>query len=275
MPDRIFGAGRPLPTKDQMRAFERDFVAALALDGGEVFADVLDKFLRAYFGEDTAAELTHAIEADVAYFRDEDPASASYTMAQILSVRRGMVAIAAHRMFHLILKLFPELMYEIEIIAKYVQKDTNVEIHPAATIGVPFGIDHGHGTVVGATSILGPRLFIYHGVTLGATGRRSKTQRRHPKVGRDVFFGNGSQVLGPSIIGNGVRMASGVIVKECYLQDGVRVSPNVHISTVIVPPDTHIFAANAECHYSYWVRLAGESAPKWVRFERFDVSLAD
>lgn len=275
MPNRMFGTGRPQPGRQQMRAFERDFVEALALDGGEVFADVLERFLRIYFGADTASRLMADIEADMDFFRGEDPASASYTASQILSIRRGMVAIAAHRLFNFILKLFPELLYEIEVIAKYVQKDTNVEIHPSAEIGVPFGMDHGHGTVIGATSIIGKRVFIYHGVTLGATGKRSRTQRRHPSVGNDVFFGNGSQVLGPAILGNGVRMASGVIVKECRIEDGVRISPNVHMSTVNVPPRTHIFAANPEDHYRYWVQLDGEKEPRWVRFERFDVSQVD
>jgi serine acetyltransferase len=275
MPLRTFGKNRPQPDKAAMRAFEKDFVEALALDGGEVVQEVLERFLRVHFGPDPGAELMKTIDEDVAYFRGEDPASKDYSTCNILSVRRGMVAVAAHRVFHRILKWYPNMLFEIEIIAKYVQKDTNVEIHPMATIGVPFGIDHGHGTVIGATTILGKRVFIYHGVTLGATGRRSRTDRRHPMVGDDVFFGNGSQIIGPAIVGKGVRLASGVIIKECHLQDGSIISPNVRMSTVIVPPKTHVYGADTEDHYRYWVQLGGEDKAKWVQFGRFEVSKID
>lgn len=162
---------QPSKIRVDMHRFEYDLLAALGMANGGVTEDGLARFLDTYFSPDMAARLRATIGRDMAFFRQWDPASAEYTDLQILSVRRGMAAIASHRVFEVVLAHHPDMLYNIEIIAKGVQKNTNVEIHPYAHIGVPFGIDHGHGTVIGATSVVGEEVFIYHGVTLGATGR--------------------------------------------------------------------------------------------------------
>ncbi len=272
--DAFLFTQRPFP-KGLFRQFEQDILEALALDGGEVYEDKLLFFLRRYFGDEKARAIRGRISEDIAFFRENDPASTTYTETQILGVRRGMAAIAAHRVFQEILTLAPELLYDIEVIAKYVQKDTNVEIHPSATIGVPFAIDHGHSTVIGATSIVGRRVFIYHGVTLGATGRRSRSQRRHPLVGDNVFFGNGSQLLGPSILENDIQIASGSIVTDCHVGSGASIYIRVRVSGVIVPPKTRIFSIDLENPRLYWAILDGETKPRWVEFEKFDPSKYD
>lgn len=257
------------------RQFEDDILEALALDGGEVFDDKLHFFLRRYFGPEAWRGVCAQIREDLAFFREMDPASIVYTEPQILSIRRGMAAVAAHRVFSAILKTAPELLYDIEVIAKYVQKDTNVEIHPSATIGVPFAIDHGHGTVIGATALIGKRTFIYHGVTLGATGKRSRTDRRHPAVGDRVFFGNGSQVLGPSILENDITVASGSIVMDSHVKSGVKIGVRVRVSGVVVPQGARVLAQSLENTRLYWSVLQGESEPRWVEFAKFDYTVVD
>jgi serine O-acetyltransferase len=221
-------------------------------------------------GHEAAEYLKGLIGQDLDYFREEDPASREYTDAEILSVRRGMTAIAAHRIFRTMLDTSPDLIYDVEVIAKAVQRNTNVEIHPLARIASPFGIDHGHGTVIGATSRIGHHTFIYHGVTLGATGRKAPSGRRHPKVGSHVFLGNGSQLLGPTTVEDYVALASGTLVVESYLGQGVKLSPGVRLSKVVVPTHTHVYGYDPENPRRYWVELEEGTGPKWVTFERFD-----
>ncbi len=130
-----------------------------------------------------------------------------------------MLSIVAHRVFQQILKRenYDEVMFDLEIIAKFVQSFTSVEIHPGARLGSNFAIDHGHGTVVGETTETGENVFLYHGVTLGATGRRSKNNRRHPRIGNNVFLGNGAQVLGPSILKDNVLLASEAMILDSVI----------------------------------------------------------
>ena len=85
-----------------------------------------------------------------------------------------------------------------------------VEIHPAATIGRRFMIDHGMGTVIGETAIIGDDCLIYHGVTLGMTGKHGG--KRHPTLGNNVMVGAGSIILGNIYVGDNVRVAAGSVV---------------------------------------------------------------
>ena len=87
---------------------------------------------------------------------------------------------------------------------------TGIEIHPAATIGKGFFIDHGTGVVIGETTEIGDNCVIYQGVTLGGTGK--ETGKRHPTLGNNVMVGAGAKVLGPIKIGNNVKIAAGAVV---------------------------------------------------------------
>ena len=90
---------------------------------------------------------------------------------------------------------------------------TGVEIHPGATIGRRFFIDHGMGVVIGETAEVGDDVMLYHGVTLG--GRSLQKVKRHPTVGNRVTIGAGARVLGPVDIGNDVQIgANSVVVKD-------------------------------------------------------------
>ena len=87
---------------------------------------------------------------------------------------------------------------------------TGIEIHPGAQIGRGLFIDHGAGVVIGETAVVGDNCTIYHGVTLGGTGKGEG--KRHPTVGNDVLLGAGVKVLGPIEIGDGSRIGAGSVV---------------------------------------------------------------
>ena len=120
---------------------------------------------------------------------------------------------------------------------------TGIEIHPGAKIGKGLFIDHGMGVVIGETSEIGDNVTIYHGVTLGGTGK--DILKRHPTIGNNVMISSGAKVLGPFKVGDNSRIAAGAVVLEevppdCTVvgvparvvkRDGVKVKPldQIHI----------------------------------------------
>ena len=99
-------------------------------------------------------------------------------------------------------------------IARYLcektRRKTGIEIHPGATIGKRLFIDHGMGVVIGETAIIGDDVTIYHGVTLGGTGKDKG--KRHPTIGNNVMIGAGSLILGPITIEDGVKIGAGTVL---------------------------------------------------------------
>lgn len=116
----------------------------------------------------------------------------------------GLQAITVHRFSHLLYKLkipfFPRLLSQI---MRFI---TGVEIHPGATIGAGFFIDHGAGVVIGETTVIGERCVIFHNVTLGGTGKHRG--KRHPTIGSNVFIGTGATLLGPITVGDNVKIGA-------------------------------------------------------------------
>lgn len=118
-----------------------------------------------------------------------------------------------------------------------------IEIHPGATIGKDFFIDHGAGVVVGETCIIGDDVFLYHGVTLGASPGKTmpdgvRGDRRHPKLGNKVMVGSEAQVLGPAIIGDGVKIGAGAkIIGNVVIDEGASIGAGAEING-----DIHIHA---------------------------------
>ena len=100
-----------------------------------------------------------------------------------------------------------------EKLSQKVAHETGIEIHPGATIGENFFVDHGHGVVIGETAIVGNDVTLYQGVTLGGTGKEKG--KRHPTLGNNVLVGAGAKVLGSITIGNNVKIGAGsVVVKD-------------------------------------------------------------
>lgn len=101
-----------------------------------------------------------------------------------------------------------------KIIARYIsekaKRKTGIEIHPGAVIGDGLFIDHGSGVVIGETAVIGNDVVMFHGVTLGGTGKEKG--KRHPTVGNNVFIGSGAKVLGNITIGNNVKIGANAVV---------------------------------------------------------------
>lgn len=124
----------------------------------------------------------------------------------------GLHAIWIHRLTHKMWEK-PELRFPARLISQAGRFLTGIEIHPGATIGRRFFIDHGMGVVIGETSEIGEDVMIYHGVTLG--GRSLAKIKRHPTIGDGVTIGAGAKILGPITIGAGSAVgANAVVVKD-------------------------------------------------------------
>ena len=140
-----------------------------------------------------------------------DPAARHWF--QILLLYPGVQAVIwyriAHRIYEWNFKLLAEwLMY-------MVRNCLNIEIHPAAKIGKRLFIDHGTGVVIGATSVIGDDVTMFHGVTLGGTGNATLGTKRHPTVEDRVVIGAGAKILGNVTLGHDCRIgANAVVLKD-------------------------------------------------------------
>lgn len=116
----------------------------------------------------------------------------------------GFQALLFHRIIHWLWKLglpfFPRLFSQL---SRFL---TGLEIHPGATIGKGFFVDHGAGVVIGETTIIGDNCVMFHNVTLGGTGKHKG--KRHPTLGKNVLIGTGAILLGPISVGDNVRIGA-------------------------------------------------------------------
>ncbi|QNQ90928.1 serine O-acetyltransferase [Corynebacterium poyangense] len=148
------------------------------------------------------------IREDLANARDHDPAARGDLENAI--VYSGLHAIWAHRVSHwLWLRGARGLA---RILSQLTRFFTGIEIHPGATIGRRFFIDHGMGIVIGETAEIGDGVMLYHGVTLG--GQVLTQTKRHPTIGNNVTIGAGAKVLGPIYIGEGSAVGANAVVTK-------------------------------------------------------------
>jgi len=161
-------------------------------------------------GIGTFRRVVQEIGRDVAAARDRDPAARGVGTVEILSSWAGVQALLAHRVSHALYESgVPLAPRTIAFASRAV---TGIEIHPAASIGEDFFIDHGAGVVIGETAEIGDRVTLYQGVTLGGTGfARGK---RHPTVEDDVTIGSGAKLLGPVSVGHGAKVGANTVVIE-------------------------------------------------------------
>jgi serine O-acetyltransferase len=126
----------------------------------------------------------------------------------------GFQAVLAHRFLHWLWQINNPITKFLARFLQYLVKIiTNIEIHPGATIGENFFIDHGSGVVIGETTIIGNHVTLYQGVTLGGVSTRK--EKRHPTLGDHILVGAGAKVLGNITIGNYVQIgANSVVVKD-------------------------------------------------------------
>ena len=149
------------------------------------------------------------IRNDIQSVLDRDPAARN--TLEVLLCYPGLHALWAHRLAHKLWK------GRLKLIARWVSQLarglTGIEIHPGATIGQNFFIDHGMGVVIGETAEVGNNVTLYHGVTLGGTSLHKV--KRHPTLEDNVVVGAGAKILGAIVIGEGSRIgANAVVVKS-------------------------------------------------------------
>ncbi|MBF0590329.1 MAG: serine O-acetyltransferase [Magnetococcales bacterium] len=148
------------------------------------------------------------IRQDIRAVFDRDPAARS--VAEVVLCYPGIHAIAFFRLASWLWR------HNIKLLARFLAHlariFTGIEIHPGATIGDGFFIDHGHGVVIGETTEIGNNCTIYHGVTLGGTSWNKG--KRHPTLKDGVVVGAGAKVLGPITLGLNARVGSNAVVMK-------------------------------------------------------------
>ena len=165
------------------------------------------------------------LREDIENVRQHDPAARG--AVEIALNYSGMHAIWAHRLTH---KLWQkeETKSLARTLSQFARFLTGVEIHPGATIGRRFFIDHGMGIVIGETAEIGDDVMLYHGVTLG--GRSLEKVKRHPTIGDRVTIGAGAKVLGPVEIGSDSAIGANAVVVNDHPADSIitRKAPPAH-----------------------------------------------
>lgn len=146
------------------------------------------------------------LRADIAAVKDRDPACTSTWSA--ITNYPGLWAVWWHRVDHRLHRA--GLVWLARWLSQRVRGATGIEIHPGATIGDRFFIDHGMGVVIGETTIIGDDVTLYQGVTLGGTGKEHG--KRHPTIEDFVVVGVGATVLGNIVVGHGSRVGAGAVV---------------------------------------------------------------
>ncbi|MFP4079753.1 MAG: serine O-acetyltransferase [Ectothiorhodospira sp.] len=146
------------------------------------------------------------LREDVRCVFERDPAARN--TFEVLTTYPGVHALLIHRISHCL--WHHGLRWPARFLAYFGRWLTGIEIHPGATIGRRFFIDHGMGVVIGETAQIGEDCTLYHGVTLGGTtwGRG----KRHPVLENNVVVGAGAKILGPIRVGEGARIGSNAVV---------------------------------------------------------------
>ena len=170
------------------------------------------------------------LDTDVSAAFSGDPAARS--VDEVLLCYPGVLAVIYHRIAHLLYRLGVTLL--ARIVSEIAHSETGIDIHPGASIGASFFIDHGTGVVIGETTVIGERVRIYQAVTLGAKrfekdaqGKLIKGVPRHPVVEDDVVIYAGATILGRITIGKGSSIGGSIWL------------------TRSVPPGSHVTQANA------------------------------
>jgi serine O-acetyltransferase len=148
----------------------------------------------------------HSVREDVATVFEADPAARSYL--EVLICYPGLHAVWAHHLSHWLWRHGMRFLARLN--SQFARLFTGIEIHPGAELGQRLFIDHGIGTVIGETAIVGNDVTLYQGVTLGGTGKEKG--KRHPTLGNNISIGSGAKLLGNITIGDNCRVGAGSVV---------------------------------------------------------------
>ena len=174
-------------------------------------------------------EIKKMLDDDLAFFMERDPAA--NCEEEIIACYPGYRAIIFHRLAHILYQLGYKI--QARVISEHAHFLTGIDIHPGATIGCPFFIDHGTGIVIGETAVIGDYVKMYQGVTLGAVslskGSKMKGSKRHPTIGNYVTLYANATILGGDVkIGDYAIIGSNVFLTE---------SVGDHYTVTIQKPD--------------------------------------
>ena len=145
---------------------------------------------------------------DAKNIQQKDPAAKN--IWYVILLYQGFHVLLFYRFGHFLYR--HKLLFLARLVSQIGRWVTGIEIHPGAKIGRRLFIDHGMGIVIGETASIGNDCTIYHGVTLGGTGKDK--QKRHPDLGNDVMVGCGAKILGPIKIGNHVKIGANAVVTK-------------------------------------------------------------
>ena len=148
------------------------------------------------------------LREDINSVFDRDPAARNFL--EVLTNYPGLHALLLHRCGHWLWK--KNLKWLARTLSTFSRWLTGIEIHPGATIGRRFFIDHGMGVVIGETALVGDNVTLYQGVTLGGTSWNKG--KRHPTLGDGVIVGAGAKILGPFTVGAGAKIGSNAVVTK-------------------------------------------------------------
>lgn len=187
------------------------------------------------------------LKEDIDVIFEQDPAARS--TIEIILTYSGLHAIWNHRIAHFFYKR--NFKFIARVISQFSRFLTGIEIHPGATIGRRFFIDHGMGVVIGETCEIGDNVTVYQGVTLGGTGKESG--KRHPTVEDNVLIATGAKVLGSIVIGENSKVGAGSVVLKnvpanstvvgipgkVVIKDGVRLKQDLNHRDLPDPVEDH------------------------------------
>ena len=154
---------------------------------------------------------------DAKNIRDKDPAARN--VAEVIILYPGFHVLVTHKIAHFLYN--HRCFFLARFVSQLARHLTGIEIHPGAKIGRKLFIDHGMGVVFGETTEIGDNCTIYHGVTLGGTGK--DTGKRHPTLGRNVMVGCGAKVLGPVRVGDNCKIAANAVLLHSIDADSTAV----------------------------------------------------
>lgn len=158
-----------------------------------------------------------ALRETLGAYQKRDPAARS--KLEIFLLYPGVHAIIYHRIAHFFYR--HKLKFIARCVSQWSRFWTGIEIHPGAQIGRRLVIDHGMGIVIGETAEIGDDCLLYHGVTLGGTGKDQG--KRHPTIGNNVLVSTGAKVLGPFKVGDNARIAANAVVLSEVPEDATAV----------------------------------------------------
>ena len=168
---------------------------------------------------DYLRELVHAYQA-------RDPAARS--AFEVWLLYPGVKAVMRHRRAHWFWT--HGMKFIGRSISQRTRRITGIEIHPGATVGRRLVIDHGMGVVIGETAEIGDDVLLYHGVTLGGTGKDQG--KRHPPIGNNVLISCGAKVLGPFKVGDNSRIAANAVVLSEVPPNSTAVGVPAHVARI-------------------------------------------